>query len=205
MDNFRAEVERRIAQFAAHLRPMYHRAHEVAHGPCFIIFEERPPHDDGDPVLVEKKELALAGVRAAFDTLGFFDDPDDAAPADFPGEGWRAGDDDSRFIQFSAERQWFCLDMPRQTLERAEAGDILRYRKGFFYLSDRQEFTLHEEDVDGHEPFRKVYVYGDEDSAAEDMAFIFFQVWKFPVDARFYVTSAAFNGKHAWEKGVPIG
>ena len=36
-------------------------------------------------------------------------------------------------------------------------------------------------------PLQKVYLYRDEESAAEDMAFILFQVWKFPVDWRWYV------------------
>ena len=110
----------------------------------------------------------------------------------------------NRFIQFSFENKWFCIDMPIQTLFRPEAEEILRYRKGFFDLADRKQFTLHGEDVEGHDPFRKIYVYGDEESAAEDMAFVFFQVWKFPVESRLFVSSAAFSGKHDWEQGVPI-
>lgn len=182
---------------------MNHRSHAVAHGSCFIIFEERRPEDSGGRVLAEKKESAVHSVREAFGRLGFFDTPDDADPG-LPADGWRADDSAERFIQFSIENKWFCMDLPRQALDRAEAGEILRYRKGFFYLADRAEFTLHEEAVEGYEPFRKVYVYGDENSAAEDMAFIFFQVWKFPVDSRFYVTAASFDGKHHWERGVPI-
>jgi hypothetical protein len=94
--------------------------------------------------------------------------------------------------------------MPRQTLFRAEAEQILRRRRGFFYLRDRPEFTLHGEDIDGYDPFRKIYIYRDEESAAEDMAFIFFQIWKFPVDWRFYVTAAAFGQQTDWERGTPI-
>jgi hypothetical protein len=37
------------------------------------------------------------------------------------------------------------------------------------------------------------------------MAFIFFQVWGFPVDWRFYVKAAAFGDKKTdWEWGTPI-
>jgi len=36
------------------------------------------------------------------------------------------------------------------------------------------------------------------------MAFIFFQVWNFPVDSRFFVTACAFSGKKDWEQGFPI-
>ncbi len=48
-------------------------------------------------------------------------------------------------------------------------------------------------------------MYGDEAEAAEDAAFLFFRVWEMPVDARLYVSSAAFGGKHVWERGVPLG
>ena len=41
-------------------------------------------------------------------------------------------------------------------------------------------------------------------SAAEEMAFVLFSVWKFPVDWRFYVTAAAFHEATNWEKGVSI-
>src|SRR5262249_29852767 len=123
---------------------------------------------------------------------------------DLPDKGWRSDGDGQRFVQFSFERDCFHLDMPRQTLTRDEAQQIVRYRTNFFYLSERKQFTLHGEDVEGYDPFRKVYVYRDEASAAEDMAFILFQVWKFPIDSVIYVTAASFSGKHQWEDGFPL-
>jgi len=36
------------------------------------------------------------------------------------------------------------------------------------------------------------------------MAFVWFCVWKFPVDWRFYVTVAAFHDDVWWEWGFPI-
>ncbi len=39
----------------------------------------------------------------------------------------------------------------------------------------------------------------------EDTAFLFFRAWELPVDTRLYVTSAAFGGKHVWERGTPLG
>ena len=41
-------------------------------------------------------------------------------------------------------------------------------------------------------PLQKVYLYRDEESAAEDMAFILFQIWNFPVDSPLYVKAASF-------------
>jgi hypothetical protein len=204
MFDYRAELERRIAQFLGYLKLMYHRAHEIAEGPCFIIFEERRPRGSSDASLVETRELALQAVQSAFAEFEFTGDPGDSATHDLPDEGWRGDDSQNRYVQFSFEKNWFCSDMPFETLFRPEAEQILRSRKGFFYLADRPQFTLKGEDVEGHDPFRKIYIYGDEQSAAEDMAFVFFQVWKFPVESRFYVTSAAFSGKHRWEQGVPI-
>ena len=207
----RDELERRAGQFADYLKLMHGRAHEEAHGPCFIIFEERRPGGSGDKgiAIAAAKRIPEPALRGGIADAGItesepfsesvkFDVPDSSD------EGWRQDDSQNRYIQFSFELKWFCMDIPRETLYRPEAEQILGNRLGFFYLRDRPEFTLYEETVEGFDPFRKIYLYGDEDSAAEDMAYIFFDVWRFPVDTRFYVTAAAFSGKRAWEKGFPI-
>jgi len=207
MFDYRAEFDRRIEQFASYLSRMHKRTHEIARGSCFMIFEDRKPSDaDNYPELSESKELEAATVaEVSGDTGGVaLGLGDETNFIDLPENGWREDNSQIRFVQFSFERNWFCLDMPLETLFRPEAEQILRDRMGFFYLRDRKEFTLYKEDVEGHDPFRKVYIYGDERSAAEDMAFVFFTVWKFPVDSRFYVTSASFEGEHEWEKGYPI-
>ena len=49
-----------------------------------------------------------------------------------------------------------------------------------------------------------MYVNGDEESAAQDMAFIWFAVWKFPIDWTFFVTAAAFGGGHRFEQACPL-
>ena len=54
------------------------------------------------------------------------------------------------------------------------------------------------------EPLQKVYLYRDEESAAEDMAFILFQIWHFPVDSPLYVKAASFHTKHRFEHGKRI-
>jgi hypothetical protein len=208
MPDYSEQLQRRIGQFAGYLKKMYHRAHQEVQGNCFIIFEEQPPtNDSGNAALFEAAKPELELVLAEFDDAGITSVTitDDAPLIDLPDDGWKEDDSEGRFIQFSFEKNWFSLDMPLQTLYRAEAEQILRSRKGFFYLRDRPQFTLKEEDVDGYDPFRKAYVYGDEDSAAEDMAFIFFQVWRFPVDWRFYLKAAAFGDKKTnWENGAPI-
>jgi hypothetical protein len=96
------------------------------------------------------------------------------------------------------------MDIPNTTLYRAEAEIILRRRLGFFYVTERRQFEHPAEKADQFHPLRKVYVYGDDRAAAEDMAYVFFNVWKFPVDWRFYVTAAAFHENSDWEAGFPI-
>ncbi len=85
------------------------------------------------------------------------------------------------------------MDLPNATLFKPEAERILRERSGFFWLCDLPQFTLYEEDVEGHDPFRKIYLYADERPAAEDTAYILFDLWKFPMDWRLYVTASAFG------------
>lgn len=205
MTDYQAEVERRIGQFRRCLEPMDHRAHEVAHGPCFTVFENRRPDEDPRRQRKEEREPVLAAMAEVFGERGAVgSQPDAPHLPDLPDEGWREEDSPIRFVQFSFERDWFCMDLPRQTFTFSEAMEVLWYRSGFFYLRDKPQFTLHRE-PEGHDPFRKVYVYGDEAEAGEDAAFLFFRVWEMLVGARLYVTSAAFGGKHVWERGTPLG
>ena len=206
MSDYRAELDRRIQQFAHYLKLMHNRAFEQVRNCCYIIFEEcRPGGVPSGGKFSDEEQVALELARQASDAgIGDIGGPDESATTNLPDEGWRQDDSQNRFIQFSIEHDWFCIDLPRKTLYRPEAEQILRRRQGFFYLCARPEFTLYGEDVDGYDPFRKIYIYGDEESAAQDMAYIFFHVWRFPVDFRFYVSAASFNGKHHWERGLAI-
>ena len=77
-------------------------------------------------------------------------------------------------------------------------------RPGFFYVKDRPAFAHPKENVPRFNPVRKAYVYGDERTASEDMAFVWFQIWRFPVDWRFFVTAAAFHESTNWEREWPL-
>jgi hypothetical protein len=207
--DYQTEKLRRMEQFAHYLKLMHDRAHLEAEGPCFIIFNEHHPSGgvDNDSLSSEKHvevELPLS-VLVDDEPACLSGSLDESVGSETPDNFWRSDESTKRFIQFSFERKWFCLDIPRSTLFRHEAEIIMLRRHGFFYLRDRPEFTLYKEDVEGHAPFRKIYLYGDEESAAEDMAFILFDVWTFPVTSRFYVYAAAFGDKHFdWEKWHPI-
>lgn len=206
VSDYQKELQRRIDQFASYLSLMHERSHEIAQGSCFIIFADRKgPSRSSDDELVESKELVLEAISQAFQGMGNTASlSDEAGFTTTPEEGWREDNSQDRFIQFSFEEKWFCLDMPLQTLFRPEAEKILRDRRGFFYLRDRPKFTLKGEDVDGYDPFRKIYLYGDERAAAEDMAYVWFMVWNYPLEWRLYVKAGAFSGKHQWENDLPI-
>ena len=133
MPDYGEELQRRIGQFAGYLKKMYHRAHEEVEGSCFIIFEERSPTDGfGDAALSEAAKPALELVVAGFDDAGITSVTmtDDVSFIELPDEGWKEDDSQARFVQFSIEKNWFCLDMPLQTLYRAEAEQILRLSEG---------------------------------------------------------------------------
>ncbi len=199
MYDFHENLDRRIAKFAHFIELMHERRSALAHGNCFLIFEERPDFNDrGAPQLIESKALAVVN--------GSTSQSDDAfADADaLPDEEWRDDESSCRFIQFSFNQRYFDLDLPNTTLFRAEAELILRRRSGFFFVTDHREFEHPAENADHFHPLRKIFVYGDERAAAEEMAFVLFDVWKFPVDWRFYVTAAAFHEATNWEKGVSI-
>ena len=207
MLDYHLERATRISQFARHLSGMHARAHHEAHGPCFMIFSENKPDGLGDEkTLAESARPEMETVLERFTLAGIQSMPhlDSPIPLEIPGEGWKQDDSGSRYVQFSFEEKWFCIDIPRDTLFRFEGETIMKQRQGFFYLCDRPQFTLYGEDVEGHDPVRKIYLYGDEESAAQDMAYIFFQLWRFPVDSPLYVKACAFGGKYDWEDYDPI-
>jgi len=205
--DYKAEFERRVEQFHANLSRGHERALKIAEGPCFMIFvEAKGSTGDDHRELAESKKSATESVMVgSADSGPLVSSLDDAViPPSLPDEARQQDNSQCRFVQFSFEEKWFCLDMPLQTLSPAEATKTLRSRRGFFYLVDRPEFTLYGEDVDGYDPFRKIYWYGDERDAAADMAFIFFNVWEIPVDSRLHVRSAAFGKNFSWEQDVPL-
>lgn len=114
-------------------------------------------------------------------------------------------DDGDRFIQFAFEDTHFYMDLPSTTLSREEGTRIARRRKKFFYLADREDMQAviqqEEEELRTHNPLCALYVYGKEDEAAEDMCFVFFDIWGLPTNSVLAVCAASFNGRHGWEQG----
>jgi hypothetical protein len=101
------ELEGRIARFAHYLGLMHGRAHDEAHGPCFLIIEERRPRGTGEEdELAEEAEFSLELVSAAFEAFGGIAgtaDFDEAMLAGLPAEGWRGDESQNRFVPFRFE------------------------------------------------------------------------------------------------------
>jgi hypothetical protein len=204
MPTFHEELERRTEHFRHYLGLMRQRRAGLTKGNCFIIFEERLDTDDsGLRQLTESKTLIYQSTLevAGWDITS---ELNETIILDLPDDGWRGDDSQSRFIQFSFNTRYFDMDIPNTTLYCAEAEQILRHRLGFFYVKDCRQFEHPAEEANRFNPLRKIFTHGDERSAAEDMAYVWFNVWKFPVDWRFYVTASSFHDGIAWEKGVPI-
>jgi len=210
MSDYQAELDRRIAQFRYYLNLMQQRRGGMGGEDCFIIFDDREDPNgpaanhlhESNPVV---RELALEGI--VWDGRAGPTSVDETIVIDLPDEGWRGDDSQLRFIQWRFTPRSFDLDVPNTTLYRTEAETILRRRSGFFHAVERLELEQTPKNrqlTKRFSPLRKMYVNGDETSAAADMAFIFFDVWRFPVDWTFFVTAAGFQAGRRFEKAFPL-
>ena len=205
-EDYNTELARRTAQFTQYLERMRQRARAEVKGNCFSVFDEEQTGVRSQPArsVSRAKKLALSpGTGGSMDARTYESDS-------WPEDGWRDDQDPGakRFVQFGFLNKWFIMDLPRSTLTPDEARRLIRDRTGFFYLKDRPAFAASltsECQVNLHDPFCKVYLYNEERNAAEDMAYVFFSLWHFPVDWQFYFT--AFSGGDPavhFEDGIPL-
>ncbi len=203
--DFAAEKRRRIEQFERALAPMHHRTVQLVKDCCFAIIEERPEDFRTTPALKANARAEKPSAVSIGKSIGNMFGRGDDEPFDVDGwsdEGWRQDDSSSRFVQFIFLEHHFEMDLPRPMLWPDEAKVILQSRSGFFFLGDRGDTAMHAETVKTFCPLRKAYVHGDDYSAAEDIAFLFFTLWKFPIDSTLYLST--FGGGHTWENGIPL-
>ena len=200
MPTYLDEKRRRIRQFAEYLRLMGLRAHKVVKDSSFIIFDDAPPEDAESPKLKESVAIKVDALAAGGSASGRLGD------ASVPKHG-KPRKRRSRYIQFAFMRDCFYLELPNNTVFPQEAEQIFRHRLGFYWAKNRPDLRwvrANWKDMLTWEPLQKVYLYRDEESAAEDMAFILFQIWHFPVDTPLYVKAASFHTKHRFEHGKRI-
>ena len=200
-------LQRRIAVFNQLLQEMVRRRADEDDGDdCGITFNEYPPGSDHNRTLgasrVVTPALALAGTSAGATYESGSGMPGEPGPAREP--------ESNRFVQFSFERKTFAMDLPKQTLWPGEARLLIARRSGFFWVRDRKFPNISAENlarlVEDFDPVAKEYLNADTLCAAEDMAYVFYTLWKFPVDWQFYRRCMRFRKRRrrAWEGDGPV-
>lgn len=178
-------VARRAAQISDYLKTMGDRVKTA--GLSFIIFCEVPPRNE-----------RIDSVSPGLETVG----PDDTPPVASRLERKYGRDRFSYYAQFCFDDDDFRIDLPNETLHPDEAGRLLSERAGFFWLRDVNGDA--HPDTREFNPLQKVYAYGQERQAANDMLFLLLEVWNIPADFCWYVKAAPFDGGESWEWGEPL-
>lgn len=201
MFDYAAEKQRRLDQFSRAIEPMHHRTVNIVKGSCFLRIEEQYKQWGSRPELEATKVADRVMAKGISDS---FDENFDHEPKskDWSDEGWRSNDRSKRFIQFIFQEKHFEMDLPRPTLWPTEAKILLERRLGFFFLGERGMADLLAREIRAFHPLRKAYVHGDHHAAAEDVAYIFFELWKFPIDSRLYLST--WGGRNQWDSGTPL-
>jgi len=113
----------------------------------------------------------------------------------------RIGDSKTRIVQFAFMSSGFYLDLPDTSITPEEARAAVQ-RPGFGYALNNPQKRLGERQ---HDPVQRQYQYADQRVAAEDAAFVFFDLWHTPLDAWVKVQASAFEVSRRWEPGFAMG
>ncbi len=219
MTTYQEDWLRRIAQFAYIFKAMEDRARFEGHSDHYLILSERPRPSADDDVGLVKSNNGVIPVESPCPMLAEADGHDFVTmsgsyknPAIF-GHNLLASEitpppvsetSSFRFVQFIFKQRSFAMDLPKTTVLPPEIERLSRERRGFAHEAMVGRSLRKREHVRLFDPLGKEYLYGDEQSAADDTAYIFFDLWRFPVDSRLFAEAAAFDGTHRWEQGYPI-
>lgn len=202
MAEYAQEKQLRIAMFERWLKLMLQRRADERQLDLAITFKENPPDGCDTPQLEESCALSLSpALRAGLDNL--------VVPISGSGHGDGRRDSD-RYLQFAFMKRTFYMDLPKNTLWPDEARQLFSQRSGFFYLRDRRfpwmSFDSWQGLVKTWNPVQKVYINSDARTAAEDMGFMLFTLWRFPLDWQFYRRALVFHGRKTrdWEGEAPV-
>lgn len=108
-------------------------------------------------------------------------------------------------VQFCFEDKWFAVDITNTCLAPEDAARILGERRGFYREAENPGagVTTKVSDLVEFDPIGRKYIYGDEDEAAQDVAYVLYDVWGLDPQAELLVTASAFEGP-SWEKNAPL-
>jgi hypothetical protein len=96
----------------------------------------------------------------------------------------------------------FYLDLPDSSATPEEARRAVADRVGFGYALENPQKRLGERQFD---PVQRQYQYHQMREAAEDTAYIFFDLWQLPLGAWIKVEAAVFGTRRRWERGFSMG
>ncbi len=203
MDEYSKLVRGRIELFDTYLKRMVQHRSDEGGLDCAVVFREDPPHGSDAPRLEESKAKALElivagpGVRSA-NGEGPLDQSIIRVPSHAEPDASSGGGSDrvGRFLQFAFMKSTFYMDIPNSALFPDEAERLFKQRAGFFYLRDRRwpwmSLEIWQDLVRRFNTFQKEYMNSDTRAAAEDMAYVFYTLWKFPIDWQFFYRSMVF-------------
>ena len=219
MNDRSRHLGRRVWQFMRHIGLMDFRRHELATGDCFLVFSDKDSAgEDGKSLQVANRLRVPAyaplvvgrgrdcwGLGWASPSGSPADGGDDLSSMGDSGESW-SGEGTGRFVQFLFADKWVAMDLPNTTIFPPEVRRLLRERSGFFRNADVPDYRITSSRyIEKFDPTCKYYIYGDESTAAEDTAFIFFDLWHFPCDSRLYAKACAFKPGPSFGPDIPLG
>jgi hypothetical protein len=114
----------------------------------------------------------------------------------------RIGGSKTRIVQFAFMESGFYLDLPDTTLTPEEAKRAVSERRGFGFALNNPQKRLGERQYD---PVQRQYQYTEQRVAAEDAAYVFFDLWQTTLDAWIKVQASAFEIERHWERGFSMG
>lgn len=182
----RTELNRRTEQFRGYLDSMRHRYSGVVGEDCTLQFT-------ASPNFIETEEKGLFATIVGWLTPGR------------ESEEQSEESEKHRIIQVMFNEDWFFMDLQfPMTLSAAEAKEISSKREGFSLASKDKDWELLNsvgEVSDASDALMKVYAYGQEREAAEDVAFVVFEIWKLPMDSPLYAWAESMSMAQRWEQG----
>jgi hypothetical protein len=116
--------------------------------------------------------------------------------------GPRIGGSKTRIVQFAFMEGGFYHDLPDTSITPEEAKRAVAERAGFGFALNNSQKRLGERQYD---LVQRQYGYADKRAAAEDAAYVFFDLWQSPLDARVKVEASAFEVSRRWERGFSMG
>jgi len=125
-------------------------------------------------------------------------DPEAPGPDEAPHGG-------PKTVQFCFEDKWFAVDINNTCVAPEDAERILKERRGFYREAETPDVgvTTEVNDLVEFDPIGRKYIYGDEEEAAQDAAYVLYDVWGLDPQAELLVTASAFDGP-SWEKDTPL-